>query len=198
MRLRMQSLQPTRVSVGHSLKRQARTSNAQRWGITLDYAPMTRAQFAPIWAFVIAQRGQYDTFQLVLPAPLYAPQGIGAVGSPSPSVDNELAGSPTEAQLGRAPWTRGWTPNATVLKAGDFLAFGDHSKVYMAREDIVADGSGYAQLAIEPSLVAALTQGAGVTTDSVPFTMALAQDQHEFELRVNPEFGFSVQMVEVY
>ena len=73
--LKIQSYQPTRVSLSHNLRRSVRTNGAQRWVITADWVGLTRAQFAPIQAFVLAQRGQWDTFTAALPAHKL-PQGV--------------------------------------------------------------------------------------------------------------------------
>jgi hypothetical protein len=58
-------ISPALVSVTHSLRRQVRSRGGQRWKIEADYAPLTRAAFAPLFAFANAQRGQYETFTYV-------------------------------------------------------------------------------------------------------------------------------------
>ncbi|MDZ4254712.1 MAG: hypothetical protein U1A72_19245 [Sulfuritalea sp.] len=196
-RVRFRSHQPARVSVAHSLKRQSRTRNAQRWGLSLEFPGMDRVDFAPIFAFVVSQRGPFDTFQYVLPAPLHTPQGVGAVGSPNPYVDNTTT-SPTENQTGRSIITLGWPASVTVLKAMDFFKFGSHSKVYMAREDVASDGSGRATIPMEPAALQSLADGEGIQTHSLPFTVALTEEQQEFLLEVDPEFGFSLDLVEAF
>lgn len=195
-RVRFRSLQPTRVSVAHSLRRQARTVNAQRWGLTLDFPPMTRAEISPIYAFVIAQRGRYDSFQYVLPSDL-AVQGVGAVGSPNPWVDNTTT-SPSENQVGREIVTLGWSVSSTVLKAMDFFKFGSHSKIYMAREDVASDADGRAHLMMEPAAFQSLAQGDSIITGNLPFTVCMAQDQQEFDLDLGQQFGFSVDLEEAF
>ena len=185
------SMQPSRVSTSHSLKRYTRTLNAQRWMLSLDFSDRNRDDLIPIWAFLVGQRGQYDTFQYVLPNPLYTPRGT-ATGSP---VVNGNFGSPAEAQTGRTVYTRGWTGGITVLKAGDFFKFASHSKVYMAREDATADGSGFSTLAIEPALVQAVYDGDALTVSSVPFTVSLTRDGAGFG--VAPGSIFSLQRVEL-
>lgn len=174
-RIRFGSIQPTRVSVSHSMKRYTRTENAQRWKLSLDFAALERDDLAPIWAFLISQRGQYDTFQYVLPNPLYAPRGAGAVGSPQPSVNGNF-GSPVATQTGRQVYTKLWQPSTTILKAGDFIKFGSHAKVYMAREDVVSDGSGLALIPIEPALVQAVSDGDVISTHNIQFTVSLQKD----------------------
>jgi len=174
------------------MKRYARTLNAQRWMISLDFSHLTRARFAPIWAFLISQRGQYDTFQYVLPNPLYTPQGSGSGGAV-----NGNFGSPAEQQTGRSVYTDGWSNSITVVKAGDFLKYASHTKVYMATADALSDSSGLAQLSFDPALVQAVSDGDAITLSSVPFTVSLARDELAFGLGVGSMFRLQqVQLVE--
>jgi hypothetical protein len=150
----LRSFSPTFVSVSHSLRRQARSRGGQRFAISLTWPPMLRAKFAPIFAFAIKQRGQYETFQIVLPAPYSSPQGSWAG---SALVDGA-------AQVGRAVNLKGYTPSAAgVIKAGDLFKFNGHTKVYVATADANADGAGkVAGLAIEPALVTSPADGESV------------------------------------
>ena len=63
----VQSVQPTFVSRSISGRRQARQTHGQYFKMTATYPPMTRAQFAPIQAFITKQRGQYESFQVIPP-----------------------------------------------------------------------------------------------------------------------------------
>ena len=65
--LEVASVQPTFVSRSISGRRQTRQTHGQFFKLTAKYPPMTRAQFAPINAFIMSQRGQYESFQVVPP-----------------------------------------------------------------------------------------------------------------------------------
>jgi hypothetical protein len=195
-RIEFGSIQPTRVSTAHSLKRYTRTLNAQRWMLKLDFSPFERADLADIFAFLIKQRGQYDSFTYVLPSPLYTPRG--SLGG-SPVVDNEV-GSPTATQSGRALNIRGCSASITDWgKAGDFFKVSGHSKVYMLTADADTDGSGKTQLVFDPALVTGPADGEALTFTSVPFTVALAADQQGFELGLGSIFQLrSLDLIEAY
>lgn len=186
----------TLLTLGQSMARQARSKNAQRWGLTFEYPPMTREDWAPIFAFLVKQRGRYEKFEVVLPAPLYTPQGV-ATGSPV--VDNE-SGSPTELQTGRRSVnTKGWTPlTVGILKKGDLIKYAGHSKVYMVVEDIDSDSNGRAIIVQEPALLAGPAHESAITVTSVPFTVALSNDTLQSGLAINPEFGLDIEMMEAY
>ena len=186
--LKIQSYQPTRVSLSHNLRRSVRTNGAQRWVITADWVGLTRAQFAPIQAFVLAQRGQWDTFSAALPAHKM-PQGI-ATGTPLVNGAN---------QQGRSLATRGWTANLSgVMKAGDFLGISGQTKVYMVTTDANSDSTGSATLVIEPALLAIPSDNVNLAVRNVPFTLALGGDTLESAVAPGGIYNFSLQLVEAF
>ena len=186
--LKIQSYQPTRVSLSHNLRRSVRTNGAQRWVITADWVGLTRVQFAPIQAFVLAQRGQWDTFTAALPAHKL-PQGV-ATGTPLVNGAN---------QQGRSLATRGWTANlAGVMKAGDFLGIAGQTKVYMVTADASSDGYGNATLVIEPALMAVPADGSSLVIRNVPFTLALSSDTQESAVTPGAFYNFSLQFAEAF
>jgi hypothetical protein len=186
--LKIQSYQPTRVSLSHNLRRSVRTNGAQRWVITADWVGLTRAQFAPIQAFVLAQRGQWDTFTAALPAHKL-PQGV-ATGTPLVNGAN---------QQGRSLATRGWTANlAGVMKAGDFLGIAGQTKIYMVTADANSDSTGSATLAIEPALLMVPSDSASLAVRNVPFTLAFGSDTLESAVAPGGIYNFSLQLVEAF
>ena len=186
--IKIQSLAPTRVSVAHSLRRSTRTTGAQRWIVTADWEGLTRTQFAPIQAFVIAQRGQWDSFSMVLPGHKQ-PQGTA---SGTPLVNGA-------SQAGRTLATRGWSANvAGILKAGDFIGITGQTKVYMVTSDANSDASGNATLVIEPALMASPADGAALIVRNVPFTLALASDTIEIGVQPPVLYSFSLALIEAF
>jgi len=175
--IRVRSITPNLVSETHSLKRQVRQRGGHRWLIEATYPPMTRAQFAPLWAFIIAQKGQYSTFSYT-PAEVSDSTGT-ATGTLTTSAASVGASSVTVSGL------------TGTLKAGDFVKFSGHDKVYM----LTADGS--SSLAIEPPLTSAVSSSETVIYNAVPFTMALADDQQETGMDINQMHSFELSVVEV-
>lgn len=181
------SLQPTRVSTSHNLRRQVRGGTVQQWAFDLSWEAMTRTELAPILAFALQQRGQFDTFTFT--PPVMGTAQSAAAGTP-------LVNGATAS--GRSIPTDGWAPNVTVLKAGDFVKFASHSKVYMLTANAVSDGIGQATLSIEPALYASVVDNSAVTHAAVPFTCAFAGDTQE--LGVTPPFigRYACKLVEVF
>ena len=147
---------------------------------------MTRAQFAPIHAFVLKQRGQYESFQVVPPvvnAGLGSPAGTPLVNGAD--------------QTGRSVVTDGWNASITIFKAGDFLKFANHDKVYKVVTDATSDGSGDSTITIEPPLVTSPATDSAITYTSVPFTVALTSGIQEFATGTTGLFSFELDMEEV-
>lgn len=182
------SIQPTRISVAHSLKRQRRGGTVQAWGFKLIWQNMNRARFAPIWGFVIGLRGQYSNCTYV-PAVLGTRQVAGA-GTPLVK---------TTTATGRSVPVKGMTAGAILGKIGDYIKFASHTKVYMLIADATADGSGEVVVSIEPGLYASVTADEAVTLDSVPFTMIRLSDNIESELQGGQQdgpFNLEVELIE--
>lgn len=189
--LKLGTVTPTRVSVTQNLKRNVRSVGAQRWKLDLGYTNMTRAQMAPILAFVMALRGQYGSFTFVMPTGSYET----AQGSFATPGTIQVDGA---SQTGRSINLKGFTNSQTgVVKAGDFIKFSD-SKVYMATADANSDGSGHSTVSIEPSLIVSPADSETVVYTSIPFTFALAGDAVEIPVRPPLIHDYSVSFVEAY
>ncbi len=181
------SNQTTIVSTAINGRRQARQLQNQRWSMTVSFPPMTRASFAPIFAFITAQRGRKESFT-------YTP----------PIIDDAL-GTETGSVLVNGVHAVGDTTIAMDafagdgdgrFKAGDFLKFASHDKVYMVVSDVTSS-SNAATVTIEPPLTTALADNSAVTYDSVPFTVALKNDVQEFQIGQDAFFRYELDFIEV-
>lgn len=161
--VQLTSVTPSLVSVTHSLRRIVRSRGGQRWSLEFTYAPLTREEWAPIYAFLLSQVGQEGVFTVV-PPHLRTHQGSG---TGVPTVDMLVSAGATAVQT---TWA---DTSTTVMKAGDLLTFSGGAKVYMLTEDAVSDGSGLASLRVIPELHADVTASETVTYTDVAFTVSL-------------------------
>ena len=178
--IKITSISPTLTSVTHSLKRQARQRGGQRWALELDYPPMTRAEFAPLFAFSVAQKGQYQTF--TYQPPIYSDTSGTATGTLL--VNNASGYSVGDSTVA----TDGLTG---TLKAGDFIKFAGHDKVYM----LTADGS--TTLTIEPPLNDTVADDEAIAYNDVPFAVAFVKDSQSFGRGAADLHDFSISLVEI-
>ena len=184
--LSVSSVQPTFVSRSISGRRQSRQIGGQYFRMRATFPSMTRAEFAPIYAFVMAQRGRYESFTLIPPvlnAGLGSPAGTPLVNGAS--------------QTGRSIVTDGWNASITIFKAGDYLKFANHDKVYTVTADATSNGSGASTITIEPALVTSPADDSAITYTSVPFTVALRSGIQEFDTGTSGLFTFEIDFEEV-
>jgi hypothetical protein len=156
--------------------------DGQRFKFSASYPPMNRSEFAPVYAFIMKQRSQKETFQIALPdlknakgdvSGVVETNGTASAGDTSVTVDGMTG----------------------TLKAGDFVKFNGHSKVYMVVSDATAS-AGSATLTIEPPLRENLSDNEVITYDGVEFTVRLTNDVQEFNTGDLDLYRFEVDFIE--
>ena len=162
--LGIKSIQNTILSKSQSGKKLARQIDGQRFGFTARIITAKRSDvYGELMAFIIKQRSGKENFTII------PPEVEDARGTAS--------GTPHgTASAGATSITLGGTGTGT-LKAGDFIKFANHDKIYM----VVADQSDIStgSLTIEPPLTTAVSSS-DITYDNVPFTVHLTNDMQEF------------------
>ena len=169
--LGIKSTQNTIISKTVSGKKLARQIDNQRFGFTAKVITAKRSDiYGELMAFIVKQRSGKENFTIVPPEIQNARgnetgtvlvNGVHAVGDTTIAMD-AFAGDGD----GR-------------FKAGDFVKFAGHDKVYMIVSDVTSS-SNSATVTIEPPLLTALSDNEVVTYDSVPFTVHLVNDMQEF------------------
>ena len=164
----IKSLQDTIISKSLSGKKLSRQIQNQRFGFTASIIVGKRSDiYGELMAFIMKQRSQKENFTIIPPevedargnvSGTVLVNGTHAIGDTTIDID---------AMTG-------------TLKAGDFVKFASHNKVYMVVADSTADGSNEATITIEPPLRTALVDDSVVTYDNVPFTVHLTNDIQEF------------------
>ena len=181
------SVQNTIVSVTTSGRVQTRQIDGQKFTITLDYPPMRRSNFAPIKAFIMKQRARLNTFT-VIPPVISNAQGV-ATGTIS--VDGAITSGATTCTIdGMTISTNG------ILKAGDYFRFTGQDKVYMAVEDLDADGTGTGTLTFEPPLRSDVADDVALIYDNVDFTVRLSNDIQEYSIVTNDLYKYQIDLIE--
>ena len=167
----IKSIQNTIISKSQSGKKLARQIDNQRFGFTARIITAKRSDvYGELMAFIIKQRSGKENFTIIPPeiedargseTGTVLVNGVHAVGDTTIAMDG-FAGD-----------------GAGRLKAGDFLKFASHDKVYMVVADATSS-SNASTVTIEPPLITALADNSTVTYDNVPFTVHLTNDVQEF------------------
>ena len=166
--LGIKSVQNTIVSKSISGKKLSRQVDNQKFSFTAQIITAKRSDvYGELMAFIMKQRSGKENFTIIPPeledargnvSGTVLVNGVHAVGDTTIDID---------AMTG-------------TLKAGGFVKFASHTKVYMVVADATADGSNEATITIEPPLLTALVNDSVVTYDNVPFTVHLINDIQEF------------------
>ena len=162
--LGIRSIQNTIISKTISGKKLARQIDGQRWGFTARIITAKRSDvYGELMAFIIKQRSGKENFTIV------PPEVEDARGTASGTPNGTASAGATSITLGGS--------GTGTLKAGDFIKFANHNKVYMvvADQNDISTGS----LTIEPPLTTAISSS-DIIYDNVPFTVHLNNDIQEF------------------
>lgn len=187
-RVQIESISPTLVSVSINLRRQARSQNTQRFRLTLSYPPgLDWSQVKKIFGFIVAQRGQAETFAVALPE-YYNTGTAGACTVSSVNSDK------------RSFNVSGVVAGAT-FEVGDFIKIAGDDKLYTVTQDTAADGAGAATVHVAPALLTTPLVGAQVSTHSrtspLTLTCAAAEDSVTANMTLAQRVGFQVDLNEV-
>ena len=162
--LGIKSIQNTIISKSVSGKKLSRQIDGQRWGFTAQIITAKRSDvYGELMAFIVKQRSGKENFTIV------PPEVEDARGTASGTPNGTASAGDTSITLGGS--------GTGTLKAGDFIKFANHDKVYM----VVADQSDIStgSLTIEPPLITSVSS-TDIQYDNVPFTVYLTNDIQEF------------------
>ena len=168
--IKVSSEQNTLINNSISGKRFVRQIDGQKWRFQLSYPPQTRSDFADVMAFIIKQRSSKESFTITLPTT------FNSLGNETGSVLVNGAHSVADTTIAMDGFG---ADGSGRFKAGDFIKFANHSKLYMVVADVTSS-SNAATVTIEPPLTTALSNNEAVTYDSVVATVYLASDIQEF------------------
>jgi len=167
----IKSIQNTIISKTVSGKKLARQIDNQRFAFTVQIVTAKRSDvYGELMAFIMKQRSGKENFTIIPPeiedargneTGTVLVNGAHAVGDTTIAMDAHH------------------NDNPHAFKAGDFIKFASHTKVYMVVADVQAS-SNASTVTIEPPLIATVADDSVVTYDNVPFTVYLTNDIQEF------------------
>jgi hypothetical protein len=116
-----------------------------------------------------------------------------------PPVISDSSGTRTGAMAAVGAHTAGDTTvrvdgGTGTIKAGDFVKFASHDKVYMVTADF---SSLSANLSIQPGLIAAVPDNSALTYNNVPFKVRLENEVQQWALSGYDRYNFEIDFIEV-
>jgi len=169
--LGIKSIQNTLISKSDSGKRLVRQIDGQRFAFSVQIVTATRSDvYGELMAFIVKQRSGKENFTII------PPEVEDARGNETGTVlvnGAHAVGDTTIAMDGHN------NDGTHKFRAGDFLKFASHNKVYMVVADVTSS-SNASTVTIEPPLLQAVANDSVVTYDNVPFTVHLTNDIQEF------------------
>ena len=195
---------PTATSVSVSGRRQSKQLAAQYWTLDCEYASLDRGEAAQIMAFLNKQNNSLSAFQVVVPQ--YG-RPDGTIKLVAGSVSNAISVRASAAvgalvvyvscdTIRPSDFTSRGTTATGAFKAGDFVKFSNHNKMYQLTEDATVDSSGFATMQIFPGLYTALTTSQDMYYWDVPFTVFNTSSTQEYEFTVGDAAGISLKLHE--
>ena len=186
--LNFSSNRPTNTSYTLSGKRSTKLFASQYFSFTITMPLMTQAQFQEYHAFLVKQKGSFETFDIDYPLDN---QGAGKANTSVLTREAHSVGDSTIAVDGIS------ASQDDALKAGDLIKFSGHNKVYMVTADVNANGLGQSTISIEPPLQATLADDESVDMNKPTFKVALMQDDILYSTDALGLFSLSFEVREI-
>jgi len=155
----------TRISESISGITFRKSVGAQHWMLTVTSKPLDRAELGALFSFLAKQEGMLGNFTLV--PPIYgSTASTNATGTPTVTQDYAAGLNSVRANLGGGS-----------LKAGDFIKFSNHDKVYMLTADVDQDLSSEDTFEFTPHLEHEVDDTTTIVYNDVPFKVMLMNDR---------------------
>ena len=195
---------PTATSISISGRRQSKQLAAQYWTLDCEYAALDRSESAQVMAFLNLQKNSLSSFDVVLPQYSRSNGTIKTVYGTADSTISVSANAAITATsvtinadvLRPSNFTAAGTTATGALRAGDFVKFTNHNKVYQLTADVTIDASGNGTLALFPGLYSAVTTTADLTYWDVPFTVFNSENTQEYQMTVGDVTGITLKLHE--
>lgn len=181
---------PTIMSETTSGKMRRVTQGHSYYSFEVKYPSLTASQLGEVTGFCATAMGPMFSFEIVLPKL--------SVSKASNTSANNIATSSTVSVGQKYVNLTGMPNSTTVLKAGDFFRFNNHSKVYMVTQDLTTTGSGTGNLQFSGYTVTSVPSGTRIWTNGVPFTVILDSPEQSFDAGYGGISTLSLTMREVW
>lgn len=195
---------PTATSISISGRRQSKQLAAQYWTLDCDFTTLDRNEVAQVMAFLNKQNNSLLSFDVVIPQ-YSRPNGTiktvyGTADSTISVAANAAIGATSVSMncdvLRPSNFVSAGTTATAAFKAGDFVKFTNHDKMYQVTDNATVDSSGNFTLNIFPGLFSAVTTTENLYYYDVPFTVFNQNSTQEYELGIGDTAGLTLKLHE--
>tara|TARA_R110002020_G_scaffold55192_2_gene153309 strand:- start:134 stop:799 length:666 start_codon:yes stop_codon:yes gene_type:complete len=184
--------QPTLTSTTNALTTQRRTLGVHRIQLEYTYPPMDADEMQPFIGFFNAMQGQAKAFKLNVPKEL--------INDSTHIADSTVKDVTTSYGVGsREVIVDNFGNNlTTAIKAGNFIQFDNHDKIYVVAADGGSHTDGTCRIRFEPGLLTAITSGESLNrfSDDIPLHAIFAKSTIEFDVNSALLYGFKINFIE--
>jgi len=188
--INFKTVTPAQVSTTVSGKSRRISLGITYYTWEVKYPQLVPIDAGTVQGFLGQTLGQTFSFEILLPKISYSKLSNQTSSTPRLSAAAALGAKQVELTNCGA--------NKSVLAAGDFFKFNNHSKVYMCVSPCNSNGSGVATLYFTCPLVAAVPLNTNLTITAVPFTAICEEDAQAFDIGYGGMTSMSVKMREVW
>lgn len=196
----------TRTNSGRLVSREL---SGHKWNIDINYNPMTRDEFEPVYTFLLQKRGSMTPFFVSLPQYRVPRDSTFATFVASNTFTTAASGSAGATTLmieksGYDKDTNGQARPGDVFTVTD-SSDSNHVKVYQVTRvetddtyEATTTQPGTTQLRIHfiPALQRTLSSGASVVFHNPKFRVILKNDVQEYDLNTDNLYSFSLKLEE--
>lgn len=177
---------PTLVTKSINGVEERATISSQYWTVGATFRNLSDSERRQLIGFIMKSRGPYSTFDLTLPTTLDDSTGnyTGTITVATATAGNLSFTATVSAS------------NTLILKAGDFIKFSNHNKVYMVTDDATSVGTNLT-VSLYPAIRTSATSSHTVTHKNVPMTVRFATDNIPFSLDQKLFSSVDIDFIEV-
>ena len=177
----------TTATTTQSLRRIVSTRGGHRFGLKFNYAPMTKEEFLPIWAFLIKQAGQFGSFSIAMPNQ-ECRGSLSTQTNLTLQTDDETTGNTVTVKNFNASQTN-------VVRVGDYFSFNGSAKLYIATADVDSDSNGIGVIPCYPNIEGTIAEDTNLIFEPV-MNVGLVADDLNVNIPSDMTYNFSIEFVE--
>jgi len=182
----VQTVTPTLVTKTINGLEERAAVAGQYFVVNAQFSNVSDQERRQLLGFIMKSRGPFSTFNLYLPSTIDESTG---------SYTGTITVATATAGLTSCTATVS-ASNTLILRAGDFIKFSNHNKVYMVTDDATSVGTNLT-VNLFPAIRTSATSSHTITHKNVPMTVRFGSDNYTVSIDQNLYGSMDIDFVEV-